>query len=178
MPAELDERDRALWATVVSSVTPLKGGHTPSEPPDPTPAASPRPAAPIKMSPRPPPPRPDRPAAPQLDGSWERRLARGFQEPDAVLDLHGLRLDGAWERLDAAVDRVVARGGRVLLVIAGRDRGAEVRTDPTARGRIRAKLPDWLANGRHAARVLAIRPAHARHGGAGAVYVILKRPAR
>ena len=177
MTAELTDRDRALWAAVARSVTPLKGGlatadtvvrqpvaTAPPRPPREPPSNSPKVL--IKALP------------PQLDGSWERRLARGALEPDFTLDLHGLRLDGAWQRLDTAVDRMVDQGGRVLLVIAGRDRGAEVRTDPGARGRIRAKLPDWLASGRHASRILAVRPAHARHGGGGAVYVILKRAAR
>ncbi len=177
MAAELGERDRALWAAVARSVTPLKGS--------PAMAATltevtlaPQPALPRRTPPRPQTSAPMRPSPPQLDGSWERRLARGLVEPDGALDLHGLRLDGAWERLDAAVDRMVAQGGRVLLVVAGRDRGAEVRTDPGARGRIRAKLPDWLASGQHASRILAVRPAHARHGGAGAVYVVLRRAVR
>ena len=39
------------------------------------------------------------------------------------------------------------------------------------------KFLDWLAAGPHASRIAAIRPAHPRHGGAGAVYVILRRRA-
>ena len=35
---------------------------------------------------------------------------------------------------------------------------------------------DWLAAGPHASRVAAVRPAHQRHGGSGALYVILRRP--
>lgn len=100
---------------------------------------------------------------------------KGLVEPDRVLDLHGLRLDAAWERLDATMSALVRGGGRVLLVIAGRDRGPDVRHQPGARGRIRAKLPDWLDASPHSARIAAVRPAHARHGGAGAVYVILRR---
>ena len=34
---------------------------------------------------------------------------------------------------------------------------------------------DWLAASRHAPRIAAVRPAQPRHGGAGAVYVVLRR---
>ena len=165
---KLSDRDRALWAAVAGTVTPLgqtpvllsppAGARRPAQPPPPPPAVRPPTAGP-----------------PQLDGGWERRLSRGLVEPDRVLDLHGLRLDAAWTRLDAALSAMVESGGRVLLVVAGRDRGPDVRHQPGARGRIRAKLPDWLAASPQADRVLAVRPAHRRHGGGGAVYIILRR---
>ena len=47
--------------------------------------------------------------------------------------------------------------------------------DPRPRGAIRASLADWLANSPHADQIIALRPAHIGHGGAGAVYVILRR---
>jgi len=34
---------------------------------------------------------------------------------------------------------------------------------------------DWLAASRHAADIAAVRGAHPRHGGAGALYIILRR---
>lgn len=168
---ELTDTDRTLWDRVARTVTPL-GERQVADPP-PTPARAPlsvRPAARAAT------PLPRQPV--QLDGGWERRLNKGVVEPDRTLDLHGLRLDGAWERLDAVLDQMVQDGGRVLLVIAGRDRGPDVRQQPGARGRIRAKLPDWLHASHHAGRIAAVRPAHRRHGGAGAVYVILRRDRR
>ena len=39
-----------------------------------------------------------------------------------------------------------------------------------------AKLLDWLASSRHASSIAAIRKAHRRHGGDGALYVILRKP--
>ena len=64
---------------------------------------------------------------------------------------------------------------RVVLVITGRPRPAEAADRGGQRGAIRAKLIDWLAAGPHASRIAAVRGAHPRHGGAGAVYVVLKR---
>ncbi|MFD2780143.1 Smr/MutS family protein [Novosphingobium pokkalii] len=44
------------------------------------------------------------------------------------------------------------------------------------RGAIRAKLLDWLAASPYADRIAAVRPAQPRHGGTGAVYIVLRRP--
>ena len=67
-------------------------------------------------------------------------------------------------------------GARVVLVITGKPRPVEAADRGGRRGAIRAKLLDWLAHGSHAQRIAAVRGAHPRHGGAGAVYVVLKRP--
>ena len=66
-------------------------------------------------------------------------------------------------------------GARMVLVITGKPRRAEAADRGDRCGAIRAKLLDWLAAGSHASRIAAVRGAHPRHGGAGAVYVILKR---
>jgi len=66
-------------------------------------------------------------------------------------------------------------GARVVLVIAGRERPVDPADRGTQRGAIRAKLLDWLAAGPHAEAVVAVRKAHQRHGGGGALYLVLKR---
>ena len=40
---------------------------------------------------------------------------------------------------------------------------------------IAAAIGDWLAGSRHAGRIAAVRGAHPRHGGAGALYIVLRR---
>ncbi|MGB3844349.1 MAG: Smr/MutS family protein, partial [Sphingopyxis sp.] len=57
----------------------------------------------------------------------------------------------------------------------GADRLPQMHGDPRPRGAIRASLPDWLAFSAFADQIVALRPAHISHGGAGAVYVILRR---
>lgn len=110
-----------------------------------------------------------------LDGSWERKLARAEIAPDYTLDLHGHSLDAAHARLDHGLTQAVAMGARLVLVITGRPRPVEAADRGQRRGAIRAKLLDWLAAGPHAHSIAAVRGAHRRHGGAGAVYVVLKR---
>ena len=107
-----------------------------------------------------------------LDSTWDRRLSRGVVQPDFTLDLHGHTVDAAHARLDHGLALALAQGARVLLLVTGRERPSE---DRRGRGVIRRKFLDWLAAGPHASRIAAIRPAHPRHGGAGAVYVVLKR---
>ena len=110
-----------------------------------------------------------------LDASWDRRFAKGVIAPDFTLDLHGHSLDAAWSRLEHGLALAHAQGARVVLVITGRPRPADPADRGRQRGAIRAKLMDWLASGSHAAKIAAVRGAHPRHGGAGAVYVVLRR---
>jgi DNA-nicking Smr family endonuclease len=110
-----------------------------------------------------------------LDSSWERKLARAAIAPDFTLDLHGCTLDQAHARLDHGLTLAIAQHARLVLVIAGKPRPVDAADRGQRRGAIRAKLLDWLAAGPHGSKIAAVRPAQQRHGGAGAVYVVLKR---
>jgi DNA-nicking Smr family endonuclease len=172
MPRRLNPEERALWARVVESVRPLH-----AEAPRPEPVAHAPEAKPAMPKPRPPAPPPlRRPARPQpgttLDGSWDRRLGRGVVQPEMSVDLHGHNLATAYALLDDRLDQAIHRGMRVVLLITGKPPRGE---PPVARGRIRAAVGDWLAASRHAGEIAAVRNAHPRHGGEGALYIILRR---
>lgn len=109
-----------------------------------------------------------------LDGSWDRRLSRGLAQPDFSLDLHGHTLASAHALLDTGLAQALARGDRLLLLVTGKPPRPESER-PHARGAIRAAVADWLASSRHADRIAAVRGAHPRHGGAGALYIVLRR---
>ena len=154
--------------------------------PDAADKTPPAPAPPAKPAPRLHSARAGPPAAPPpppalgeggggLDRGWERKLGRGTVDPDFTLDLHGYTLDAAYRRLEAGMTQALAQGARVLLVVAGKPRPVDAADRGERRGAIRAKLLDWLAAGRHAGQIAAIRKAHPRHGGAGALYIVLKR---
>ena len=110
-----------------------------------------------------------------LDGSWDRRLRDGSVAPDRTLDLHGMNLDAAWRAIDRGLERAIAMGERVVLLITGHHRPGD---PPVRRGAIRAAVHDWLAASRHAGAIAAVRGAHRRHGGGGSLYVILRRSNR
>lgn len=120
---------------------------------------------------------PKRPGPPAntLDGGWDKRLSRGAISPDRTIDLHGHTLAAAHAALDHGIADAIASGDRVILLVTGKPPRPESER-PHARGAIRAAIGDWLAGSRHADRIAAIRGAHPRHGGTGALYVILRRP--
>ena len=174
--------EAALWRRIAATVTPIEGraiaqaaevasiqdsvpasrrrkveGHVPELRPVPPRAAKPRPMT-----------------ASTLDGSWDKALARGLAPTDRTIDLHGHSLTSAHALLDAELERAVRRGDRVILLVTGRPPRPESQR-PHARGAIRAAISDWLASSRHAHAIAAVRGAHPRHGGAGALYVVLRR---
>jgi DNA-nicking Smr family endonuclease len=110
-----------------------------------------------------------------LDSTWDRKLARGALTPDFTLDLHGHTLASAHNRLDDGLSQAKALGARVVLLVTGKPRPAEAADRGNQRGAIRAKVLDWLAAGPHGSSIAAIRQAHRRHGGEGALYLVLRR---
>jgi DNA-nicking Smr family endonuclease len=110
-----------------------------------------------------------------LDSSWERSIKQGRLQPEMTIDLHGNSLVTAHQRLDWALGDAVADGVRVLLVITGKSREKAGSRDRSGRGAIRAEIADWLDRSPFAAHIASIRNAHPRHGGAGALYVIMRR---
>jgi len=182
----LAPEEAALWKRVIASVTPLEARPVKSVEAiekSATPAPVPVPGAP-KVKGRVPPPRiaapaPARPARGQavntLDASWDRRLGRGLVSPESTVDLHGHTLSSAYDRLDFGLEAALARGDRVLLLVTGKPPRPESER-PHARGAIRAAVGDWLAASRFSDRIAAVRTAHSRHGGTGALYIVLRRP--
>jgi DNA-nicking Smr family endonuclease len=96
-------------------------------------------------------------------------------EPDFTLDLHGASLDAAHARLDRGLAQAKAMGARLVLVVTGKPRPVDAADRGQQRGAIRAKVLDWLAAGPHGSDIAAVRNAHRRHGGAGALYIVLRR---
>lgn len=180
MARPLGAEERALWAKVVATVRPLHP--LPARPIEPTAAevaTTTAPAAALKGPQAPIRALPAKAAAPRphfastLDGSWDRRLSRGIVQPEMSVDLHGHNLGTAYHLLDSRLGQAVTDGVRVLLLITGKPPRGEER--PVRRGAIRAAVEDWLGASRHAGSIAAVRGAHPRHGGAGALYIILKR---
>ncbi|MBV8972967.1 MAG: Smr/MutS family protein [Sphingomonadaceae bacterium] len=171
MARRLAPEEAALWARVAAQVRPLPGRVRPVAAPAPRP---------IREAPPAPPPPPKRtPAANQvpveaatLDGSWDSAIRRGRVVPDVTIDLHGYTRDRAFDLLTRMIAEAAASGARVLLVITGKGRRSD---DERPGGVIRAALRDWLHAPALRPYIAALRPAHPRHGGGGAWYVILRR---
>jgi DNA-nicking Smr family endonuclease len=172
-----DPEAEALWQRVAETVRPLKGRTAIKRA---AVAGVPIATAPITGTAlRIPKPIAKRAVSPgeTLDGGWDRRLRRGVVSPDMAIDLHGHTLVAAHAALEGSLARAVAMQFRLLLIVTGRAPrpDTERRDGRPVRGAIRASIDDWLHMSRFAAHVAAVRNAHPRHGGAGALYVVLRR---
>ncbi|WP_128891113.1 Smr/MutS family protein [Erythrobacter sp. HKB08] len=200
-PRGLTEEEAAAWERLAASVTPLESRRPVRAKPVREPSHPvPQPSKPVMPQREPhfrelldrgiganrgharkpdPVPLPDRRPEPLpkhgLDSHWDRKLKSGQAEPDFSLDLHGHSLDAAYNRLESGLFQAKAMGARLVLVVTGKPRPVDAADRGSRRGAIRAKILDWLAAGPHGADIAAIRKAHRRHGGEGALYLVLKR---
>jgi DNA-nicking Smr family endonuclease len=180
-PRQVTPEERALWHQVVRDAQPLHPSTSPgaaelppAKPPAETPA-SPAASAKLLSAAIAPPPRP--PTSRRLDASrpvdLDRRtwlkLHRGMHPIDARLDLHGLSQAEAHAHLTGFLADAQQRGNRCVLVITGRG----LRHG----GTLRAMTPRWLDEAPNRPRVLSYVQAQLRHGGEGALYVLLRRRA-
>ena len=201
MARRLGEQEKALWGRVIATVEPLHKAKPKGEAKAPNPPTPPKPVrvepfgwltaaqdklgrkrsrdtpkvgttnGPLvfaqgerKLTPKP----------HNLDSHWDRRIDKGAIIPDVSVDLHGSALSGAYARLDGALEQAITQKMKVVLLVTGKARTHD-RTSGEGRGAIASVVRDWLASSRHAGSIAAVRAAHPRHGGAGALYIVLKR---
>lgn len=169
----LTSGERRLWAEIARSVAPLPGKRPPEPEPVPAPAEQvSRTVQPSLPSPKPEKPRP-KPLAP-VEAKTVRALARGTRAPDAVIDLHGLTQAEAHRALAGFLGRSQRAGHRVVLVVTGKGRVSDG-PEPAERGILRRMVPHWLSLPAAREIVLGWQEAGPRQGGAGALYVRLRR---
>jgi DNA-nicking Smr family endonuclease len=168
----------ALWQAAMREAKPLKRSRPTAKKtvtPQPTPSEAAPPAKPkraVAPSPPPPPPKPPQLAPGRIAGVDKRlaeRLKRGQLAIEAMLDLHGLTQEEAHRQLDGFLAHSARAGRRCVLIITGKGLWR------SESGILREMVPRWLNEPPNRARVLAIAHAQPRHGGMGALYVLLKR---
>jgi DNA-nicking Smr family endonuclease len=167
-----------LWRTAMRDAKPLNR-QRPAAKKAVTAAPPGEPAAKPAPSKRPPPPPPASPPAkpPELapgrsagvDKRLAERLKRGQLPIEGMLDLHGLTQGEAHRQLDGFLAHAAHGGRRCVLVITGKG------VWRSESGILKEMVPRWLNEAPNRARVLAIASAQPRHGGSGALYVLLKR---
>ena len=108
--------------------------------------------------------------APGIDRRLLRRLRNGDYAVQAHVDLHGLTAVEAKERVQAFVRESRARGLRCVLIVHGRGLNSKDHI-PVLKERLR----QWLTRGSIGKNVLCFATARPYDGGAGAVYVLLRR---
>jgi DNA-nicking Smr family endonuclease len=174
----LSDDEIELWRAVAKSVAPRKGAVLP--------AARKRPAAatavqterssaqPFIAKPKTA-PSVAPPLAP-LERRLKRQLARGGAGPDDVIDLHGMTEAAAHRALRGFLVYAQASGHRLVLVITGKGQSkGESALWSDEPGVLRRLTPHWLRAPELRVIVLGFEEAGRGHGGAGALYVRLRR---
>jgi DNA-nicking Smr family endonuclease len=148
---------------VVASAPPAKPDNAESKPASPKPKPSP------VVRPVPPPAKPPLNAGriADLDKRTGERFKRGEMEIDAKIDLHGLTQAEAHDRLQSFLAKAASGGKRCVLIVTGKGAGGW--------GVLRDSVPRWLNEPEMRRHLLAFAQAQPRHGGAGALYALLKR---
>ena len=108
-----------------------------------------------------------------FDRDVDRALSKGRRAPEAKLDLHGMTLTAAERAVAHFLADSSAQNRRVVLIVTGK--GLRLEGGRVFGGRIRAEFLGWLERAENRVRVAGVRPAHPRHGGSGAFYVLLRR---
>jgi DNA-nicking Smr family endonuclease len=178
--------EKALWRFAMRDAVPLPGRALPPEP-APVPEAAPAEKPALQK------PEPRRPRAsaqpialprlgtagtPGLDTRSAERLKRGQLPIDGRLDLHGMTQENAHAALDHFIGEAYATGKRALLIITGKGLKPREPANPWEHGTggvLKAMTPRWLNEAPNRARILAITEAQPRHGGSGALYVLIRR---
>ena len=197
-PRSLSGEDARLWSAIARLITPLKGKAS-SPPPvtDPVPpvAVRPLPHTIVKGPPKPPAKRvilkptplpspampvlrPATPSGPGLERRTRLALRRGALQVDARIDLHGMYQAQAHAVLVGFLMRAQASGYTHILVVTGKggEKSGLAYDDAfSERGVLRRSVPHWLRAPELRGVVLAFEEAARHHGGAGALYVRLKR---
>jgi DNA-nicking Smr family endonuclease len=104
-----------------------------------------------------------------IDRASAERLKRGLHQIEGRLDLHGMTQAEAHRALAGFIHKSRAVGRRCVLVITGRGFG------PTGPGILKQAVPRWLEEAGLRRHILAIATAQPRDGGAGALYLLLRR---
>ena len=108
--------------------------------------------------------------APGVDRRLAQRLHRGDFAIQAQCDLHGHTVDEAKAALQSFMSQAHASSQRCVRVIHGRGRNSR-----DNRPVLKEQVQLWLSHGRLSRLVLAFATAPAADGGAGAVYVLMRR---
>jgi DNA-nicking Smr family endonuclease len=169
----MSDEDRVLWTLVAKSTKPLKSTKVPAEPivvaPKP-PAEKPAPGVEAVMHSTQPAPVPKRQlVAHVLDKPTLQKLSKGKLPIEGRVDLHGMTQGEAHGLLLSFLQRAHAGGVRYVLVITGKG------SSSGGEGILRRAVPSWLTTPPFRPLVSSHDVAARQHGGAGAIYIRLRK---
>ena len=102
---------------------------------------------------------------------YQKKNIRNFKKGNVFienrLDLHGSTELEAKSLLQKFIDQSVKNGERLVLVVTGKGQKGE--------GIIKNNIVSWLNTKELRNKILAVNHASNKHGGSGAVYILLRK---
>ena len=173
----LSEEERALWESVAKQIKPLRNKSRMIAAQAVLPPVEVQVAVKALVHPKSVPvaaPTPKKPMTPPLVPLLRRersQLSKGKKEIEARLDLHGMTQARAHRALSGFLHEAHSAGLTFVLIITGKGKaGVE-----SERGILRRQVPQWLSQPEFRTLVVGFEEAHIGHGGAGALYVRIRR---
>lgn len=105
-----------------------------------------------------------------LNNKILNELKSGHYSPEANLDLHGKNVDQSYDALIGFIRENFRLGRRCLLVITGRGINS-----PQGQSVLKEEVQHWLTREPLKRVIIAFSSAQPKHGGAGALYVLLRK---
>jgi DNA-nicking Smr family endonuclease len=171
---QLSNEEEALWRGFARSITPLRQAADAQKSPAEKENAALAPAKPLDVQVSAPPPAKTPPLAP-LGRRLKQRVARGREQIDARIDLHGMTQVEAHQALFRFLRRAQADGARIALVVTGKGSSRGEHDAERERGVLKRQVPLWLSLPEFRSLIVGFEDAHVGHGGQGALYVRLRR---
>lgn len=111
-----------------------------------------------------------------IDKATIKKFKKEEFKIEAVLDLHGLTEDEAFEKVENFVVQSYNKGKRCIIIITGKGLSIHESDDVFApKGVLKKQVPQWLNMARLRSMILTYKNPSERLGGAGALYILLKR---
>lgn len=171
-----------LWQTVTKAITPLRPEAKVETAPEPETVAEEAAQSPavvavsavslVHVTTRMPVKSPAPPPLAPIGRREKSQLSRGRKDIEARLDLHGMTQTRAHRALRNFLIRASADGLTFVLVITGKGRSGAADAE---RGVLRRQVPEWLSLPEFRDLVVGFEQASIGHGGAGALYVRVRR---
>ena len=111
----------------------------------------------------------------QMDGCLAKRFKREEYKVQATLDLHGDTEKAAFDFVCDFIKQSYDANKRCILIVTGKG-WSDVPF--SGKGILRKAVPEWLSNSEISPLILAFKNPSEKMGGAGALYILLRKKQR
>ncbi len=110
-----------------------------------------------------------------IDKNTLNKFKREEFRIEAVLDLHGYKEDDAFEKVEDFITSCYNQGKRCVVVVTGKGNIHQNDDIYAPKGVLKRQTPQWLNMSRIRSMILVFKNPSEKHGGKGALYILLRR---